>query len=230
MRLLGPTKDGLLRVQVTYAERSAKKLDNGHFTQEQSPVQGKSYIIDVGAAGIRVLTPEGYTPPPLEVMAVQEDYKTHAKKRSPEGALRNARRDAHADLSPSEAVLAQLRRSLESGGIVIHELRADLRGVREHDGVPCAVFGVLVQGDKDSTKGEISERSSIDLQGEYSVRLGDGWEAELALGGLRRIRGQTKVQGVPVTFDSLGRMRLWVQSRYDLSQVEKHRTLESLER
>jgi hypothetical protein len=38
------------------------------------------------------------------------------------------------------------------------------------------------------------------------------------------------VQGTPVAFDSLGAMRMWILSRYDLSKVGEHRTLESLDR
>lgn len=230
--VVGPTKEGLFRYIVTYAEDVVQKVDQGRVVTETSPVSGKSYLVEIGPTGLRVFTSEGYTPAPAEVMIVQRDYQSHERKRpAADETLRRAPRDLPAAAPPPSAlVTALLRQSLESSGMVLQGLRAELRGVREQDGVPCAVFGVIMAGYKDEVKAGSSERVALELTGEYAVRLGDGWEAELALRGARRTSGMVTVQGTPVAFDSLGAMRMWILSRYDLSKVGEHRTLESLDR
>lgn len=233
IRLVGPTAEGLFRYRVTYVEDVAKKVDKGRVLTENSPVHGRSYVIDVGPGGVRVFTADGYTPSPAEVLLVQKDYAAHTRKRPSEEGLRRAPREL-AEPPPAPSPVAEvtelLRRSLEAGGMVVETLDVDLRGVREQDGVPCAVFGVTMRGQKDEMKGATAARAAVELSGEYAVRLVDGWEAELVMGGPRRITGTVDVNGQQVSFDSMGQMRMWVQSRYDLSTVGPPRALESLER
>jgi hypothetical protein len=231
VRLVGSTREGMLRSLVTYQEDLTQKLERGRVVSRPSAVHGRSYVLDVGPGGVRVLTPDGYTPSPAEVQIVQEDYAKHRRKRPVDETLRRAPRDLPPPVpSPVAAVTGQLRRSLEDAGITVHDLRVEVRGVREHDGVPCAVFAVAMRGHTDEAKNGTMLRSAVDLSGEYSVRLSDGWDAELALQGLRRVSGSVRESGATVGVDSVGHLRVLGLSRYDLSGVGTRRTLESLDR
>jgi hypothetical protein len=231
VRLVGPTREGLLRSLVSYKEDLAQKVERGRVVSTPSAVHGKAYVVDVGPSGVRVFTAEGYTPSPAEVQIVQEDYARYRSKRAVDDGLRRTPRELPPPVpSPVAAAREELRRSMENGGITVHDLRVEVRGVREHDGVPCAVFAVAVRGHKDESVDGSSVRAAIDLQGEYSVRLGDGWDAEVALSGLRRISGTVRKNGAALALDTVGHLRLLGMSRYDLTSVGSRRTLESLER
>lgn len=231
VRLVGPTREGMLRSLVTYLNDVDQKVEQGRVVSRPSAVHGRSYVVDVGPGGVRVFTTEGYTPTPVEVQIVQQDYDKHRRTRPADEPLRRTARDLPPPVpSPVAAVTADLRRQMEDAGITVYDLRVAVRGIREVDGVPCAVFGVTVRGHKDESQDGTTVRAAVDLSGEYSVRLEDGWDAELILEGLRRVSGAVRVRGTAVAVDSIGRLRVLGFSRYDLTAVGGQRTLESLDR
>lgn len=231
---LGRTDDGLVRFRVGYPRDGSLWIEHGQRVGKTSPVEGKSYLIDVGPDGMRVLTDKGLTPTAEEVAIIQEDHARLGRRprQDPDAPLRPGApaREALALQTPSELVKANLAKALQRNGYVVDALDVRLQGVRDVDRTPCAMFTVSLSARRQKVDSKRSTWSEMRLGGEYAVRLADGWEAEVLLSGSTTATTQAMKEGVPVTISSAAFTRLHVRTGYDLPDPATVRTLEKLGR
>jgi hypothetical protein len=232
-QVLGVTPQGLVRVQVDYLRDATILLNDGKKVATAKPVEGKSYVLDVGPGGIRVFTIDGYTPSAEEISIVLEDHKqvvSPSERRTDTEDAAALRPASERPLSASDKVSATVRRSFENNGFRVRHVAASLKGVRELAGTPCAIFNVEVLAKKAEISDEETITTEMRLSGEYSIRLGDGWEAELLLQGTVTADGEVTVEGTPVRINTAGLTRIHVATTYEGSESLRPRRLETLSR
>ena len=179
VQVLGAHAQAATKVRVAFVDKSVTRIVNGREKRTESPVRGKSYVLEAKPEGLAITDPDGHDVPPEEGKQLAQLFRGLGAGDALTRAIPSEPMRVGADVpAMAEGLQQDFARALD-GRVFFGKVSVAPTGTRHVAAGDCVAFAVVLQVGFE-TRGR---KVRMDFKGELLLRASDGAPNSLDLGG-----------------------------------------------